>query len=124
MLIGDSLHPVDVLRNQAEENAGTLRTATLRGRSLWRNHAFLLRSCLFFAALAAGGFAGRWFVPAASRTAPSRVEQVTHYVPISLGPPNPESFLNMAIDGDRVLTSVMVNGRPRLSAINVDTGEV
>ena len=124
VLIGDSLHPVDVLRNQAKENAGTLRTATLRGRSLWRNHVLLLRACLFFAALAAGGFAGRWFAPAASRTAPSRVEQVTHYVPISLGPPNPESFLNMAIDGDRVLTSVMVNGRPRLSAINVDTGEV
>ena len=30
----------------------------------------------------------------------------------------------MAMDGDRVLTSVMVNGRPRLSAIDVDTGEV
>ena len=60
----------------------------------------------------------------ASRTAPNRIDQVTHYVPISLGPPNPETFLTMATDGNRVLTSVMVNGRPRLSAIDVDTGEV
>ncbi len=73
--------------------------------------------------LVASAFTGRWIL-SPSPTAPSRVDQITHYVPISLGPPNPESFLNMAIDGNRVLTSVMVNGRPRLSAIDVNTGEV
>ncbi len=73
--------------------------------------------------LVASAFTGRWIL-SPGPTAPSRVDQITHYVPISLGPPNPESFLNMAIDGNRVLTSVMVNGRPRLSGIDVNTGEV
>jgi Tol biopolymer transport system component/DNA-binding winged helix-turn-helix (wHTH) protein len=77
------------------------------------------------AALAAGGFAiGRWFLPQSRMMPPFRIDQVTHYVPISLGPPNPESFLTLATDGDRILTSVMVNGLPRLSAIDVDTGQV
>ncbi len=124
VLISKSLNPADVLRNDRWGNEETLRGAALRGRALWQKNAVVFRVCLFFAALAASGLAGRWLAPAAFKTAPNRVDQVTHYVPISLGPPNPESFLNMAIDGDRVLTSVMVNGRPRLSAINVETGEV
>ncbi len=62
-------------------------------------------------------------LPTASRMAPLRVDQVTHYVPISLGPPNPESFLTMVMGGDHVITSVLVNGRPHLSSIDVDSGE-
>ena len=124
LLIRESSQPGDVLRSVREEHGEVGQRMVLQGRSLWRNHANTFRVCFFFTAIAASALLGRWLAPATTRTAPSRVDQVTHYVPISLGPPNPESFLNMAVDGDRVLTSVMVNGRPRLSAINVDTGEV
>ncbi len=119
-----SIHQVAVLEHDRKVDRNRLLAVGASPRFDWQSHAKLLRFCVFFAALAASAFVGRWFAPVASKTKPSRVDQVTHYVPISLGPPNPESFLNMAMDGDRVLTSVMVNGRPRLSAINIDTGEV
>ncbi len=59
-----------------------------------------------------------------SETAPIRVEQLTRNVPISTGPPNPENLITLATDGDRILTSVMDEGKPRLSAIYLSTGEV
>lgn len=55
---------------------------------------------------------------------PLQVRQVTHYVPISVGPPNAESFLTLAQDGDRIITSVLENGRSHLSSIIASTGEV
>ncbi|ADW71134.1 winged helix-turn-helix domain-containing protein [Granulicella tundricola] len=55
---------------------------------------------------------------------PLRIEQISHFIPIFSGPPNAESFLTLATDGDRILTSVSVDGRPRLSAIYISTGEV
>ncbi len=94
------------------------------GRTGWLSRVRWPQLCLLAAGLAGVALMVRWLLPAPPRTAPFRIDQVTHYVPISLGPPNPESFLTMAIDGDRVLTSVMVNGLPRLSSIDVDTGEV
>lgn len=57
-------------------------------------------------------------------TSPLRVGQVTHYVPISIGPPNAESFLTLAQEGDRIITSVLENGRSHLSSIIASTGEV
>ena len=57
-------------------------------------------------------------------SAPLRVEQVTRSGAISSGPPNLESLLTLATDGNRILTSVMREGRPRLSAISLSTGEV
>ncbi len=74
--------------------------------------------------LALGTIISYVFLPQALPTPPFRIDQVSHYVPISLGPPNPESFLTMGMDGDQVLTSVLINGRPRLSAIDVETAEV
>ena len=56
--------------------------------------------------------------------APLRVDQITNRGAISTGPPNPESLLTLATDGNRILTSVMQNGRPQLSAISLSTGEV
>jgi Tol biopolymer transport system component/DNA-binding winged helix-turn-helix (wHTH) protein len=114
----------EVLPNdRSPSQEGRLGVAAER-RSTWKSQATLLYLGLAAAALVASTLVGRFLLSHASRTAPFRVDQVTHYVPISLGPPNPESFLTMATDGDRVLTSVMVNGLPRLSAIDVDTGEV
>ena len=55
---------------------------------------------------------------------PLRLEQLTRYNPISVGPPNMETLLTLAADGDRVLTSVMVEGVPRLSAIYTSTGDI
>ncbi len=57
-------------------------------------------------------------------TAPLRVDQVTRSGSISTGPPNMENLLTLATDGDRILTSVMENGRPRLSTISISTGEI
>ena len=63
--------------------------------------------------------------PVAPKTVqPYRVTQVTHYVPLSVGAPNVESFLTLATDGDRILTSVLVDGRSRLAAISTGTGGV
>ena len=59
-----------------------------------------------------------------SETNPLRVEQLTHTGAISSGPPNLESLLTLATDGNRILTSVMREGRPRLSAISLSNGEV
>ncbi len=84
----------------------------------------LIHLCLMLVSVGAIVFTARSFFEAPPDTAPFRVDQVTHYTPISLGPPNPESFLTMAVEGERVFTSVMVNGRPRLSSIDVNTGEV
>ena len=107
----------------ARSREGLPAVAARRRRGRW-SQANLLRIFLMIAALAGSALAGRLLLAPASPTVPLRVDQITHYVPISPGPPNPESFLTMAVDGNRVLTSVMVNGRPRLSAIDVDTGEV
>ncbi len=66
----------------------------------------------------------QWFGRRQTDSSPRRLSPVTHDVPLSIGPPNVESFLTLAQDGDRILTSVLVNGRSRLSAIVASTGEV
>ena len=53
-----------------------------------------------------------------------RIDQLTHGGTISAGPPNVENLLTLATDGNRILTSVMVEGQARLSVISVGTGEV
>ncbi len=106
---------------------GNLGTSNLNFRlssAIRPDLRMFIRWCCFIVATCAGVLAGRWFAPKELQNPPSRVDQVTHYVPISLGPPNPESFLTTAMGGDHVLTSVLVNGRPRLSAIDVDTAAV
>ncbi len=52
------------------------------------------------------------------------MEQLTRTGAISSGPPNLESLLTLATDGNRILTSVVQEGRPRLSAISLSNGEV
>ncbi len=59
-----------------------------------------------------------------SNPPPYRVTQVTHYVALSVGAPGVERFLTLAQDGDRIITSVLVDGRSRLSAIFASTGGV
>ena len=70
------------------------------------------------------GILVQWAFRRPSELAPVRVSQVTHDVPVSLGPPNVESFLTLVQDGDRILTHVLVNGRSHLSSIITSTGEV
>jgi Tol biopolymer transport system component/DNA-binding winged helix-turn-helix (wHTH) protein len=55
---------------------------------------------------------------------PFRVDRLTRDNQISTGPPNMESLQTFATDGDRILTSIMVDGKSRLSAISISTGEV
>ncbi len=63
-----------------------------------------------------------WLTP--SDNGPLRMEQLTRTGAISSGPPNQESLLTLATDGNRILTSVMREGRPQLSSISLSTGEV
>ena len=65
-----------------------------------------------------------WLWLSQPETGPLRVEQLTRTDAISAGPPNLESLLTLATDGNRILTSVMREGRPRLSAISLSNGEV
>lgn len=111
-----------------EEISPGLPSLLARGaerRTIWHAPAKVALVCLLIVSAAAIALAARLFLMAApSETAPLRVVQVTHQIPVSLGPPNPESFLTMAVEGARVFTSVIANGRPRLSSIDVNTGEV
>ena len=118
-----SLYPGKLLASAGQGYSQGSSNAFLRQPSPWHGKAIWLNVCVLALALIAGAFVGSRLLTPAPKSMPYRVDQISHYVPISLGPPNPESFLTMAIDGNRVLTSVMVNGRPRLSAIDVDTGE-
>jgi Tol biopolymer transport system component/DNA-binding winged helix-turn-helix (wHTH) protein len=93
-------------------------------RTISKRQATWLYVSLTMAVFITGVLVERSVLSSPPQNLPYRVQQVTHHIPISLGPPNPESFLTMAMDGDRILTSVVVNGLPRLSAINPDTGEV
>ena len=118
-----SLTP-SILAPQVVESRQTGAADSTQGRSPQGLRTVVLYSCLLLAAATAIAFSGRLFLQKGDTATPFRIDQVTHYVPISLGPPNPESFLDMAMDGERVLTSVIVDGLPRLSAIDVATGEV
>jgi Tol biopolymer transport system component/DNA-binding winged helix-turn-helix (wHTH) protein len=65
-----------------------------------------------------------WLATRRPETPPLRVDQLTHGSPISIGPPNMESLLKLTTDGDRILTSVLEDGKPRLAAIHLSTGDV
>ena len=119
-----SLSPVAILENDALSAKERGFRVSMGPQVAWWSRAKFLYLFFVAAALVAGAVMGKWFLAPESRNAPLQVDQLTHYVPISLGPPNPESFLTMAVEGERVFTSVMVNGRPRLSSIDVDSGEV
>ncbi len=118
---------LEVLSGGLAPVPGQKRDLVLPGRT---NHFLLdltkreiaFASAALLATISAATFvflAGRHVAPP-----PVRVEQLTHYSPISIGPPNMESLLTLATDGDRVITSVINDGIPRLSAIYPDTGLV
>ena len=92
-----------------------------------RKQGWPLRETLFALGLAVtiAALAAYWMGQRSgdTATAPPRLTQVTHFVPISGGPPNAESFLTLAQDGDRILAPVLVNGRSRLFVISASTGE-
>ena len=56
--------------------------------------------------------------------APPRLEQLTFDSPISPGPPNPETLPSLIAVGNRVITSVLIDGKPQLASISATTGEV
>ena len=65
-----------------------------------------------------------WFWRRLPGAAPLKIVQITHESAISAGPPGVENLLAMGTDGNRIFTSVMENGRPRLATVSLGTGEV
>jgi Tol biopolymer transport system component/DNA-binding winged helix-turn-helix (wHTH) protein len=58
------------------------------------------------------------------QTAPPRLKQLTFDSPISPGPPNPETLPSLITVGNRVITSVLIDGKSELASISTTTGEV
>ena len=80
---------------------------------------------LFFLGISLGllaGLAAALWARAGKATL-AQIEQVTQGSLISPGPPNEESLPALVIDGDRILTSVLTDGRPRLAGIYLGSGE-
>lgn len=116
--IGDASHTE--LTTQAIESPGT-RARGLSSTTFTRREGVLAAIALLGIVSTAGL---TWAVRRHVDHPPLRVDQLTHYSPISIGPPNMESLLTLATDGDRVITSVINAGIPRLSAIYPSTGLV
>ena len=106
----------------ATETIAPLAVETLPARSGW--FVTLPSLVLFAAAFASITLLALWLWLGRPDAGPLRVEQLTRTGAISSGPPNLESLLTLATDGNRILTSVMRGGRPSLSAISLSTGEV
>ena len=58
------------------------------------------------------------------QTSPVRLDQITFDSPVSPGPPNAENLPSLIAVNNQVITSVLVNGKPRLAGISSTTGEV
>jgi Tol biopolymer transport system component len=65
-----------------------------------------------------------WLQARSGTKPPLPIEQITHNSPISAGPPNMENLLALATDGQRIFATVLGNGKPQLSAIDISTGAV
>ena len=57
-----------------------------------------------------------------AQPSPPRLEQLTFDSPISPGPPNPESLPSLIVEGNRLITSVLVDGKPQLARVSASTG--
>lgn len=100
-------------------SAATVVAAALRGWSVRESALTGLAAALLLAVATT-----LWLWHRQPDAAPLRVDQLTRNSSISTGPPNMENLLTLATDGDRILTSVMHDGRPRLSTISISTGEI
>jgi Tol biopolymer transport system component/DNA-binding winged helix-turn-helix (wHTH) protein len=90
----------------------------------WRRRFFLFSA--LFGALAVAFLLGWQFSswPGSDVSSPVRVEQLTFDSPISPGPPNVENLPSLIAAGNRVLTSILVNGKPQLASISMSSGEI
>jgi len=114
--------PTLVVAPAPSPQISALAPSTSSARTGWSSREKLLSALTAFLLLTTAG--GLWLSKRNAATPPLRINQLTYYSPISIGPPNMESLLTLVTDGDRVLTSVIVDGMPRLSAIYTSTGEV
>ena len=102
------------------ETVNTSVLQPLRGR-IGRD---LVWASVFMALLLAFALRERWLWQGHAMDPPLRIEPLTHSGAISTGPPNLENLPTLATDGDRIFTSVMQDGQPRLSTVSISTGEV
>jgi len=90
----------------------------------WRRISFIVSAV--FGSLAVAFLLG-WQLsawPGSGVSSPVRVEQLTFDSPISPGPPNVENLPSLIVAGNRVLTSILVNGKPQLASISMNSGEI
>jgi DNA-binding winged helix-turn-helix (wHTH) protein/Tol biopolymer transport system component len=62
-----------------------------------------------------------WFRGQSVPEPPVRIVQLTRNSLISSGPPNMESLLTLVADGDRLLTSMLIDGEPQLASLDLST---
>ncbi len=93
----------------------------LRSEHVWsKREAVLAGVTMLLLVVASAG----WFARQPAPEPPVRVDQLTRNSLISSGPPNMESLLTLAADGDRVLTSMLITGKPQLASLDLSTAEV
>lgn len=133
--VGDTPAPQDAVATEAAvpltpmASAPVGLAAAIDAQRVPTAPASVSRSVVWYVALVAGLVLALCFAVwmawrSSQDAAPLRVEQVTHGGAISTGPPSQENLLTLATDGDRILTSVVQDGQPRLSSISIGTGAV
>jgi Tol biopolymer transport system component/DNA-binding winged helix-turn-helix (wHTH) protein len=96
-------------------------------RALPKPHFRTMRHAVRYLAIATlvvGIGVALWLQGRSTASPPLHIDQITHNSPISAGPPNMENLPALATDGQRIFASVLGNGKPQLSAIDISTGAV
>jgi len=100
--------------------ASSLTEAAIPAKKLWSRRELALA----FAVLLLLGSTLALLLKAHPVQTPVRIGQITRNSLISSGTPNMESLLTLVADGDRILTSMLVDGKPQLASLDLSTSEV
>ncbi len=104
----------------ATEHVAALAALPLAPRRWSRREAVLAGVVVVLLGIVLAG----WFMGRPTPEPPVRIVQVTRNSLISSGTPNMESLLTLVADGDRILTSMLIGGKPQLASLDLSTAEV
>ncbi len=123
-VLAPSAFPATLPTLAVERTAGTMAPAS--ASALRRKHGWSKREIVLagVAMVLLGVALFIWFTGRPMPEPPVRIVQLTRSSLLSSGPPNVESLLTLVADGDRVLTSMLIAGRPQLASLDLSTAEV